>query len=171
MGPPLKSLFYFWEYFCQYCTFVTFSGSFFPHIWQFILTLYSSNITCDCTIITFSDSFIFFLTFNGSFVILGSINITFDCIFVTLGDTLFFSHIWQFRYHIRQCQYHMWLYFCNIQWFFFFPHIWQFHSHIKSYQHYIWEWSTQPDPTKLLNNQRIYITKILLKSLKLPKYP
>ena len=37
-----------------------------------IVTLGNINITCDCTFVTFDGSFILFLTFDGSTVILGT---------------------------------------------------------------------------------------------------
>ena len=59
-----------------------------------ILKLYSTNITCDCTFVTFSGSLIYFLTFDGSIVTLSNTNITFYCTFLTFGGTLiFFSYL------------------------------------------------------------------------------
>ena len=120
---------------------------YFCHIWWFlffflifdnsILSLCSSNITCDC-----------------SFVIFG-------------GSHFFFPHIWWLYCHIRQYQHNIWQYFCHILWFFFpylivsiftlcstnitcdctlvtfdgsfiFSYIWWFHCHIRQYQHHIW---------------------------------
>ena len=64
--------------------FLTFNGT--------ILTLCSTNITCDYTFVTFSGS-LFFLTFNGTIFTLCSTNITYNCIFVTFGSFLIFSHL------------------------------------------------------------------------------
>ena len=97
-----------------WCTFVTFSGSliFFLTFDSIILTLCSTNITCNCTFVTFSSSFI-----------------------------LFFSHIWWCYPHIVQYQHYIRLYFCHIRWFpYFFSHIWWFHCHVKQYQHHIWSY-------------------------------
>ena len=66
--------------------FLTFDGN--------ILTLCSTNITCDYTFVTFGSSLIFFFIFDGIILTLCSINITCDCIFVTFNGFLFcfFSH-------------------------------------------------------------------------------
>ena len=91
---------------------ITFDGT--------ILTLCSTDITCDCTFFTFGGSFIFshiwwyhshimqyqhhmwlyfcyirwfyffFLTFDGTILTLCSINITCDCTFVTFGGFIIF---------------------------------------------------------------------------------
>ena len=79
--------YHMWLYFCHirwfHYFFLKFDGT--------ILTLCSTNITCDCTFITFSGSLIFFLTFDGSIVILSSTNVTYDRTFLTFSDTLIFS--------------------------------------------------------------------------------
>ena len=56
----------------------------------FIITLCSSNITCDNYFVTF-DSSLFFLTFDGSFFILCSSSITCDSTLVTFSGSFFFS--------------------------------------------------------------------------------
>ena len=57
-----------------------------------ILTLCSTNITCNCTFVTF-DGF-FFLTFDCTILTLCSTNFTCDCTFVTFsGSLIFFSHL------------------------------------------------------------------------------
>ena len=59
-----------------------------------IFTLCSTNITYDCTFITFCDSFIFFLTFDGIILILCNTNITYDCILPHMVvPSFFFSHL------------------------------------------------------------------------------
>ena len=88
---------------------------FFSHIISIILTLRSTNIICDCTFVTFGDSFIFFLIFDGTILTLCSTNITCDCILPHLVVPLFFSHIWWYYPYIVQYQHHMWLYFCYIR--------------------------------------------------------
>ena len=62
-----------WLYFCHIWWFPYFFLTFYGTI----LTLCSTNITCDCT----------FVTFGGLIVTLGNNNITFDCGFLTFGDT------------------------------------------------------------------------------------
>ena len=61
------------QYFCQiwwfpFFFFLTFDG--------FILTLYSTNITRDCTFVTFGGCFIFFITFDSFILTLCNSNIT-----------------------------------------------------------------------------------------------
>ena len=63
---------------------------------SFNLILCSSNITFDCSFVTFSGSFIiiYFFIFVGSIITLCSSNITFDSIFVTFdGYLIFFSYL------------------------------------------------------------------------------
>ena len=82
-----------------------------------IFILDSTNITYDCTFVTFSGSLIFFLTFHSSIVILGSTNITYNYTFVTFGGSLIFLLTFDnsiVTYH------HIWLYFYHIWWFSFF---------------------------------------------------
>ena len=54
----------------------------------------STNITCNCTFVTFC-SYLIFDTFDGSIVRLGNTNITSYCTFVTFVGTLifFFFHL------------------------------------------------------------------------------
>ena len=52
-----------------------------------ILTLCSTNITYNCTFVTFSDFLIFFLTFDGIILTLCSTNIICDCTFITFGGS------------------------------------------------------------------------------------
>ena len=62
---------------------LTFDGS--------ILTLYSSNITCKISFVTFGGSLTFFLIFDDSIITLCSSNITCNSFFVTFDSSLFFS--------------------------------------------------------------------------------
>ena len=93
-----------------------------------ILTLCSSNITCDYTFVIFGGFFIyFFLTFDGTILTLCSINITCNCTFVTFSDSfIFFSQFMVPFLHCTVPLSHV-LYFCHIRWFlfffFFFSHI------------------------------------------------
>ena len=103
----------------------------------------STNITCDCTFVTFSGSLMFFsLTFDGSIVTLGSTNILFDRTFLTFGGTLILTHIWQFHHYIEfwATSYVTVLLSHLIVLLFIFSHIWWFHYHIKQYQHHIWQY-------------------------------
>ena len=50
----------------------------------------STNITCDCTFVTFNDSFFFSLTFENSNITLGSM--------YQHHKKLYFCHIWWFPY-------------------------------------------------------------------------
>ena len=52
-----------------------------------ILTLCSTNITYNCTFVTFSDFLIFFLTFDGIILTLCSTNIICDCTFITFSGS------------------------------------------------------------------------------------
>ena len=73
---------------------------FFSHIWWFsyffliydgsILTLCSSNITCDHFFLTFGGFLIFFLTFDGFILTLCGSNITYNSSFVTYSDSFIF---------------------------------------------------------------------------------
>ena len=74
-------------------TFVTFGGFFFFnffYICWFHPQLYSSNITFDIFLSHLVVPLFFFLTFNGSILILCSSNITRDNYFVTFGGFFFF---------------------------------------------------------------------------------
>ena len=58
---------------------------------DFIITLCSTNITCDCTFATFGSFLIFFFfTFYGIILTLRNINIICDCTFVTFGGSFIF---------------------------------------------------------------------------------
>ena len=58
-----------------------------------IITLYSSNITCN-NLLSHSVVYLFFLTFDGSILTLCSSNITCNSYFVTFcGSLIFFSHL------------------------------------------------------------------------------
>ena len=57
---------------------------------SFILILYSSNITCDDSFVTFGGSLIFFLTINDFILTWCSFNITCDSSFVTFCSSLIF---------------------------------------------------------------------------------
>ena len=79
-----------WQFFCHIEWFLYF----FLTLADSILTLCSSNITCDNFFVTFWwFSFFFFLTFDGSILTLYSSNIRFDSTFVTFGGTFFFSSL------------------------------------------------------------------------------
>ena len=60
-----------------------------------IVTLGNTNITCDCTFVTFNGFLIFFSQFDLSIVTLNNANISFNCTFVTFSSTFifFFSHL------------------------------------------------------------------------------
>ena len=148
-----------WQYFCHIqwfsyffltfdgiicdCTFIiqrlpylflTFNGT--------ILTLCSTNITCDCTFVTFGVSLIYFLffTFDDTILTLCSTNITYDCTFFIFGGSLifFFSHLMVLSPHYAKPTSHVIL-LCHIRWFpYVFSHIWWHHLHIVQYQHHKW---------------------------------
>ena len=63
---------------------------FFPTFDNSIITLGSTNITCNHTFVTFKGSLFFFLTFDYSIVTLDCTKITYDCTFATFGYTLIF---------------------------------------------------------------------------------
>ena len=61
-----------------------------------ILTLYSFNITCKISFVTFGGSLTFFLIFDDSILTLCSSNITCNSFFVTFDSSLFFSFFFFF---------------------------------------------------------------------------
>ena len=164
--------------------FLTFDGS--------IITLCNSNVTCDNSFAKLLFPHIWW--FHPHIVQFQHHMWQFSCHIQWF--LYFFSHIWQFYPYIVQYQHHFWSYFCHIWWYpnFFFSyliissshwivlisHITVFLSHsmvfffLFTFDSSIVKFSltnityrqTQPNPTKLSNNQRIYIIKILIKSLK-----
>ena len=110
---------------------------FFSHIWWFpyffltfydsILTLCSSNITCDSSFLTLCCSLTFFLTFDGSIPTLCNFNITYNGSFVTLGGSLtFFSHLTVPSSHCTVPTSHVTVLFSHLVVPLLFSHIWWF---------------------------------------------
>ena len=74
---------------------------FFLTFYDTIRTLYSINITCDCTFVTFGGFLIFFPHILWYQSHIAQYNITCDCTFVIFGSSLiFFPHILWYQPHI-----------------------------------------------------------------------
>ena len=104
-----------------------------------ILTLYNTNIACECTFLIFGGSLIFSLTFDGIIFIFCSTKITCDCTFVTFnGSHFFFSHLMvSSSYYALQTSYVIVL-LSHSMVALFFSHIWWYCPHIVQYQQHMW---------------------------------